>query len=375
MAGSLQAEAAWLRAGKSALEVGPATYTPPGQGELVVRNAAVAINPLDWFKRDGGSFVFGWIKYPFTMGSDSAGEVVEIGPNVTQFAVGDRVVGLAVGMDRRSSKSSEGAFQTYTVLREKVTSAIPDTMSFEQACVIPLGLSTAACGLFGKEYLALPAPTLNPKPTGKTVLIWGASSSVGCNAIQLACAAGCEVIATASPQNHAMLRKLGASQVFDYKSPTVVEDIVKAFENRTTAGAFAIGSYSVEACISILGKCKSGRRFVAQASANLPKSGLPSSLLGWVPFGATMAYHGINGAVRAKQNGVAVKFIWGSDPAWTELGPMVFRDYLPRALMEKKFVPTPDPLVVGTGLENVQKGLDLNFKGVSARKVVVKLDS
>lgn len=374
MAASLQAKAAWLRTSKAALEVGPATYTPPGHGELVVKNAAVAINPLDWFKRDGGSFVFGWIKLPFVMGSDVAGEVVEVGSNVTRFAIGDRVVGMAAGMDRRSNKSSEGGFQTYTVLRETVTAAIPDTISYEQACVIPLGLSTAACGLFGKDYLALPPPTPDPESTGKTVLIWGGSSSVGCNAIQLACAAGYEVITTASPRNHALLRKLGASRVFDYKSPSVVEDIVKALENSTVAGAFAIGSYSVEACISILGKCKGSRRFIAQASANLPKTGLPSSLLGWVPFGATMAYHGVNSTIKAKQNGVTVKFIWGSDPAWNELGPLVYRDYLPQALIEKKFIPAPEPLIVGTGLEHVQKGLDLNLKGVSAQKVVVKLE-
>lgn len=333
----------------------------------------MAINPVDWFKRDAGSLAFGWIKYPFILGNDTAGEVVEVGSNVTRFAVGDRVVGHAVGLDRRSNKSSEGAFQTYTVLRESVTSAIPDFISFEQASVLPLGLSTAASGLFGKDFLAFPAPTLDPKPTGETVLIWGGSSSVGCNAIQLARAAGYEVITTASPRNHDLLRNVGASLVFDYNSSTVVEDILKAFQTRTTAGAFAIGNSSVEACISILGKCK-GRKFIAQASVNLPESGLPSSLLGWVPFGTTMAYRSINSTVRAKRNGVTMKFIWGSDPAWNELGPMIYRDHLPRALTERKFVPAPEPLVVGTGLESVQKGLDLNRKGVSAKKVIVKLE-
>lgn len=88
-----------------------------------------------------------------------------------------------------------------------------------------------------------------------------------------------------------------------------------------------------------------------------------------------MAYHTISSAVRAKQNGVTVKFIWGSDPGWNELGPMIYQDYLPRALAEEKFVPAPEPLVVGTGLEYVQEGLDLSRKGVSAKKVVIKLSN
>jgi hypothetical protein len=64
--------------------------------------------------------------------------------------------------------------------------------------------------------------------------------------IQLATAAGYEVIATASPRNHDYLKKLGAVNVFDYRSPTVVRDIISAFKNGTTAGAFAVGRGSLK---------------------------------------------------------------------------------------------------------------------------------
>lgn len=115
-----------------------------------------------------------------------AGTVVGIGANVTRFKRGDRVLGMAVGNDKRCNKSSHGAFQHYTVLRTSLTSHIPDSISFERACVIPVGLSTATCGLFMKNYLALDLPTVQTlgKRKGKTVLIWGGSTSVGCNAIQ-----------------------------------------------------------------------------------------------------------------------------------------------------------------------------------------------
>jgi NADPH:quinone reductase-like Zn-dependent oxidoreductase len=112
-------------------------------------------------------------------------------------------------------------------------------MSFEQAVVMPLAISTAASGLYLPQYLGLPyLPSSNPKPTGKTLLIWGGASSVGATTIQLAVASGIEVITTASPVNHDFVKSLGASVVFDYRSPSVVEDIVKELEGRDFAGVY-----------------------------------------------------------------------------------------------------------------------------------------
>jgi NADPH:quinone reductase-like Zn-dependent oxidoreductase len=75
-------------------------------------------------------------------------------------------------------------------------------MSYEDAVVIPLGLATAAAGLFDKTQLGLQLPQAPACPaTGKTAVVWGGSTSVGCIAIQLAVAAGYEVFTTASPKN------------------------------------------------------------------------------------------------------------------------------------------------------------------------------
>jgi hypothetical protein len=79
--------------------------------------------------------------------------------------------------------------------------------------VLPLALSTAAAGLFQQDHLALPLPAINPinPPDRKeTVLVWGVSTSVGSNAIQLARCAGYRVLATASPHNSGYVRSLGA---------------------------------------------------------------------------------------------------------------------------------------------------------------------
>ena len=173
--------AAWVVTQGKPLEVKEAPYTSPGPNEIVVKNAALAINPVDWLLPNVVSMFTPQVKLPFVFGDDCAGTVVEVGQGVTTLKPGDRVLGLAVSFDKRSNKASEGAFQNYTVLRTNLTSKIPDWMSFESASVLPLGLATAACGLFLKDFLGLQLPTAPKpqKPTGETVIIWGGSTSVG----------------------------------------------------------------------------------------------------------------------------------------------------------------------------------------------------
>jgi NADPH:quinone reductase-like Zn-dependent oxidoreductase len=213
--------AAWLRKRRGAIEVGPASYTPPRENEIVVRNHAVAVNPLDWGIQLAGNFLYRWLKYPAVLGTDVAGEVVEVGPGVTRFTVGDRVLGHALGVERDHNTPAEGAFREYTVLQANMAAPIPASMRYENAAVLPLGLSTAACALFEKDCFGFEHPILSPRPKGETVLVWGGSTSVGSNAIQLAVAAGYEVITTCSPRNFDYVKRLGASQAFDYRSNAV----------------------------------------------------------------------------------------------------------------------------------------------------------
>ena len=357
------------------LQVRPAPYTAPGPNEIVVKNAAVAINPLDWAKQMMGNLLFGWLKYPIVLGSDVAGVVVEVGKSVdaNRFKVGDRVVGNAVGLDKRSNKSAEGGFQEYTVLRSNLASPIPADLSYEKACVLPLGLSTASCGLFMKDQLALQYPSVPPRePTGKTLVVWGGSTSVGCNAIQLAKAAGYEVITTASPRNFEYVKKLGASHVVDYHSPNAVQDIVKLLHDNACAGALAMGHGSTEACLSIVAASK-GRKFVAQASAPVDISNLPSDVLGILSTGIGVVWSTVTISAKARIKGVGIKFIFGTDLMANEVGNAIYNDFLPMALAKGEFVAAPEPQVVGKGLDCIQEAMDLNKKGVSAKKVVVTL--
>lgn len=82
--------------------------------------------------------------------------------------------------------------------------------------MLPLGLDTAATGLYDshdKGFLGLDYPSLNPKPSGKTIVVYGGSSSVGAQTIMLATASGAKVIAVASEHNFDFCKSLGASEV------------------------------------------------------------------------------------------------------------------------------------------------------------------
>jgi NADPH:quinone reductase-like Zn-dependent oxidoreductase len=367
--------ALWLNAKRAPFTIGPAAYPAARANEIVVRVRAMAVNPFDRAIQTIGDIITPWITYPFVVGSDIAGEVVEIGSLVTRLAVGDRVVGYAAGSDKRRNRAAEGAFQTYVVLLAHMAAPIPDTMAFEDAAVLPLGISTAACGLFQKNFLAMTAPSAAPTPAGKTLLVWGGSTSVGSNAIQLAVAAGYDVITTASPRNFAYVKGLGARDAFDYRSKTVMSDIVNALLGREIAGALAIGAGSAASCIDIVGACQ-GNRFVALATPptsfdNVPAG--PGRLRRLVPAIARMLVGTLTQTLKARRRGVRTKFIWGSDLIANEVGPLIFEAFLPAALAEGRFVAAPCPTLVGTGLAQIPEALERQRRGVSAAKLVVTL--
>lgn len=102
---------------------------------------------------------------------------------------------------------------------------------------MPACFMTAATAFYVDDFLGLELPSLEPKPNGQTVFIWGGSSAVGSNAIQLAKASGYEVAVTASSKNFDYVKALGAHFVFDYRADNVVDDIVKALKGKTVVGA------------------------------------------------------------------------------------------------------------------------------------------
>ncbi|MGN6251210.1 MAG: zinc-binding alcohol dehydrogenase family protein [Marmoricola sp.] len=368
--------AAWIAAPGARLEVGPAPYSRPGEHQVVVRVRAVAVNPADWIVQVAGRLAYRWLRYPTVLGTDVAGEVVEVGDAVTRFAVGDRVAGTAVGTDKDANRPAEGAFQHYAVLGERMTLRLPDDLPFTQAAVLPLAVSTAATALFCADHLALDRPGPSPAPAGATVLVWGGSTSVGTQAVQLAVAAGYDVISTCSPHNAAYVTALGARRVFDYRSPTVVEDVVAALEGRTLAGAIALGPTAAPACVRIAARC-GGRARVAIATPPVTFDGLaPESRTRSTVARTVLRLITSNIALqmRARPRGVGLQYIWGTALKDTDVADAVLGAYLPDALATGRHRALPEARVVGDRLEDLQEALDLQRRGVSAAKLVVALE-
>jgi formyltetrahydrofolate deformylase len=372
-----QHSAAVLRSARSAFVVDSVPTPAPRADEVVVRVRAVAVNPVDWVVQGTGSITYRWLRYPAVLGSDVAGEVVAIGSDVTRFRVGDRVFGLAAGTDRGRDPMREGAFQQHTALLERLTAPTPEGISDTEAAVLPLGASTAACALFQPAHLGLTMPGADePAPTGGrgVVVVWGGSTSVGMNAVQLARAAGYDVVSTASPRNADLVRSLGADVVVDHHGDRAVDELVAGVAGRRVVGAVALGTTSAGPCIEVLRR--TGGTVLALASTPVSLDGLagrrrlfPAMLPVFARIGITMA--GL--MTRARRHGIRAAFVWGSSLRDDEVGRRLWAEVLPAGLADGSLRALPEPLVVGSGLGAVQGALDRQRAGVSAQKVVVTL--
>lgn len=169
--------------------------------EVRVRNFATSINPIDFKTRQG----LGWAaaqnadKLPMILGYDVAGEVIEKGEAVTEFSIGDSVVGF-IGFPLKAGAYSQQVIAT----EQELTKTVKHDNAY---AALPLAGLTAYQGLFEIGKLKV----------GETVLIAGASGGVGYLAVQLALNAGAKVIAVASTTNHKILTDLGDVDVIDYK--------------------------------------------------------------------------------------------------------------------------------------------------------------
>lgn len=367
--------AALLAAPRAALTLGTLDTPAPAADEVLVRVRAVAVNPVDWVVQGTSRITYRWLRTPAVLGSDVAGEVVAVGAAVTRFRVGQRVFGLATGTDRGRDPLREGAFQEYTTLLERLTAPIPDSLSDEEAAVFPLGLSTAACALFQTPHLGLRMPG-DPAPgTARgVVVIWGGSTSVGMNAVQLARAAGYDVVTTASARNAATVRDLGADAVVDHRSPSAVAELVAAVGGRPVIGAVALGAGSTDACIDVLARTGGDR--LAMASTPIALDALVGRrrlFPAMLPVFTRIGLGTLRSTLRARRRGIRANFVWGSSLRDDEMGPRLWGEVVPRLLAEGSLRPAPPPLVVGDGLDAVQGALDRQRAGVSAQKIVVRL--
>ncbi|MBD7950711.1 quinone oxidoreductase family protein [Oerskovia rustica] len=175
--------------GVDVLRVGDEPVPAPGEGELVVANRVVGVNPAD-VKKLAGEFG-GSDELPQVLGFEAAGVVESVGEGVEGFAAGDEVVWSGTGAQRERS-----------VVKATKARVKPANVPFEQAAVLPVAASAA--------FSALIQAGVGDKDV---VLVHGASGGVGSAAVQIAKALGARVVGTASERNHDYVQGLGATPV------------------------------------------------------------------------------------------------------------------------------------------------------------------
>jgi len=205
----------------------------PGEGEILVKVAAAGVNRPDVLQRQG--------HYPPPKGAteipglEIAGEIVAVGPAVSRWSKGDRVMALVVG----------GGYAEYCLAFASHTLPAPASLSMIEAAGIPETFFTVWHNVFERGKLA----------AGETLLVHGGSSGIGTTAIQLAKAFGARVIVTAGTAEKCdACRKLGADLAINYNN----EDFV-ALSKQATQGR------GVELILDMVGGDYVGRNYEAAA--------------------------------------------------------------------------------------------------------------
>ncbi|PVH93984.1 GroES-like protein [Periconia macrospinosa] len=326
-----------------------------GANEIIIRNRAAAVNPIDW-KRQSWNIMIA--SYPVILGSDVAGEVVEIGPGVTSLQVGDRVLAYSSGFI--TGNNDYTGFQTYSAVRSTSVAKIPDSMSFVEAATLPQGVATATLTLF--DVLGLPLPTgprfsqasitEGSKASEHALLVWGGSSSVGFQAIQIALKTGITVFATASKQHHEKLRELGVAGVVDYKEETAVDDLTDLATKAGKQITYAIDAITtVDTLNGVQGVLSKGTRTRKLAYSTFwPDEGVE-------PLKDIVSGHLPGEDIMDRRD---------------DLAKWLFNEALPAWLEDKSLQQLPQTVVPG-GLGGIQDALDILQKGVSGSKVVVEV--
>ena len=249
--------------------------TPKVQsGEVLVRIKASAMNHLDLWVRRG----IPGVPLPMIMGSDGAGEIVETGPNVSQFKTGDAVCIQPLVFCNRCrfcsrgqenycnqwgilGENQDGTQCEYVSLPEASVRLKPDHLSFEEAAAFPLTAQTAYGMLVRRAKIE----------TGETVFVWGAGSGVGSMAIQIAKAKGCTVITTGgSEEKRAHAVSLDVDLVLDHYNDDIIQKVKDYTEGQGVDVVFEhVGESTWKTSMRILGK---GGRLVTCGATTGPKA-------------------------------------------------------------------------------------------------------
>lgn len=174
--------------------------------EILVKIHACSVNPVDWKIRSGKLIIKTGLKPPKILGSDFAGEIIEIGEKINLYEIGQKVWG-------KVDSFKGGAYAEFIKVKPMNITTIPTNLTEQQAASIPNTGLTAYQALFNKAQLK----------KGMKVLINGASGGVGIMAIQIAKAYDCHVTAVCSSKNSELVKSLGADIILDYTRDNILQ--------------------------------------------------------------------------------------------------------------------------------------------------------
>ncbi|GFW73124.1 quinone oxidoreductase [Trichonephila clavipes] len=196
------------------LELKSVEIPKPTESTVVVKVIAAGVNPVDTYIRSGGFYTVP--ELPFTLGKDGAGIVHELGADVTNFKVGQRVFICS------RSVYKYGTYAEYAVVKEEELFPLNDCLSFEEGAAIGIPYFTAYRALVLKARCC----------ANETVFIHGASGSVGLASIQIAKHLGLKVIGTAgTEEGMAMVKNTGADFVLNHKEKKYLEKLAEITDN------------------------------------------------------------------------------------------------------------------------------------------------
>lgn len=184
--------------GAEVLELAEVDEPKIGPDWVKIAVRAASVNPVDWKLASGGMDGVLDVFFPVTPGWDVAGVVEEVGPSVTELAVGDEVFGYV-----RKDAVHGGTYAEKVSAPIRTVARKPSNLSFAEAAAVPLAGLTAYQSLVHRLQVG----------EGDTVLVHAAAGGVGSFAVQIAVAQGARVIGTASEDNHDYVRGLGAEPV------------------------------------------------------------------------------------------------------------------------------------------------------------------
>ena len=208
-------QAAMLDAAGAAFRIAPAPRPAPQPGQVLVRIAASAVNPLD-IKIRAGQAAHARQPLPAILGLDLAGTVEAVGDGVTDFRPGDEVYGMTGGVGGLQGSLAQFASVDADLLARK-----PGNIGMREAAALPLIFITAWEGLVDRAGVH----------AGQKVLVHGGAGGVGHIAVQIARAFGADVFATGSAASQAYIKGLGAVGI-DYRAMSVENYVAKYTDGR-----------------------------------------------------------------------------------------------------------------------------------------------